>query len=120
MGCSGRSSETIQKEADEFKRGPNYSRDFHNEGNMPANNRFEAECRGGCFKLVKVVHDCRARMAWDVEMQKVRNICENKEICKFTPDDNFFGKRNCGKTKTWITWYCKNANKEFSRNVDGD
>jgi len=119
--CSGRSSENIQKEAEEFKRGPDYSRDFHNVGNMPGNNRFEAECRGGCFKLVKVVHHCGMRNPWDEEMRKVRDICENKEICKFTPDDKFFGTRSChGKTKTWVTWYCKNADKEFSRHVDGD
>ena len=53
-------------------------------------------------------------------MKKVKDLCEGKEICKFTPAPSFFGPRRCtGIKKTWVNWQCINHIDEITRHVDG-
>ena len=53
------------------------------------------------------------------EMQLVKNLCDGKERCSFTPAPSFFGARGCGgDKKTWINWQC-HGGIPIERNIDG-
>ena len=54
-------------------------------------------------------------------MKRVKDLCEGKEVCKFTPAPSFFGPRTCaGIKKTWVNWQCINHKDEITNHVDGE
>jgi len=79
--------------------------DFHSH--QPEANRFYAKCTGGCITIHKVVHWCRATANIDEDLRKVKEVCEGKEVCGFTPAPSFFGPKDClGIKKTWVVYSC--------------
>ena len=54
-------------------------------------------------------------------MKRVKDLCEGKEVCKFTPAPSFFGPRTCaGIKKTFVNWQCINHKDEITKHVDGE
>jgi len=86
---------------------PNNGKQIQIDFVSPFNKQFYAECRGGCIRIHKIVHDCRASPTQPDATAKVQAICEAKPVCQFSPTPAFFGPRSCfGIKKTWVTYSC--------------
>lgn len=114
-GPEGNKCDTVRNE------GAEGSRDFHSAN--AESNVFDLTCKGGCIRITKVIHDCQGkhhRMPTGDEWRRVRNECDGKEHCRFTPAPSFFGRRNCnGRKKTWMKWRCYNHRREIRRHKNG-